>query len=293
MDRIACMEAFAAVALECSFTAAGRRLAQSTKQISKQVAQLESQLGVQLFNRTTRSVALTEVGRAYLERCLPLLDQLAELESVVQERQGALSGSIRITAPTAFGSTRLVEALRPFLSEHPGVSIDLRLADHRVALVEEGFDLAVRIGILRDSTLMARKLVDMPLVCCASPDYLARHGRPRTPAELAGHSCLVDDNMTDPETWQFRGADGEHAVRIAGTFRANAPNAIASMATAGFGIARCPRYVVEAAIDDGRLELVLAQYAAPMFGVHAVYPANRHLTARVRALIDHLVERLR
>jgi len=289
MDTIECMRAFVGVAQEASFTGAGRRLGLSTKQVSKYVGQLEERLEVQLFNRTTRNVALTEVGAAYLDRCRPLLEQFDELESAVQERSESLAGTIRMTAPTGFGSSRLVDALQPFSAEHPRVTVDLRLSDHRVALVEEGFDLAVRIGTLRDSSLVARKLATMPLVVCASPDYLARRGRPQHPAALATHNCLIDDNMREPETWRFVDDDGdERAVRVSGTFRTNAPRALASMALGGVGIARCPLYAVESALDEGRLERLFRGQEGIVFGLYAIYPPNRHLTARVRALIDHL-----
>lgn len=293
MDTIACMRAFAGVAQEQSFTGAGRRLGMSTKQVSKYVGQLEERLEVQLFNRTTRNVSLTEVGAAYLDRCRSLLEQFDELEAAVREQHGALAGTVRVAAPTGFGSTRLVEALRPFMLAHPRVTIDLRLADHRVALVEEGFDLGIRIGVLRDSSLIARKLSTMPLICCASPEYLQRHGHPVHPRALATHSCLIDDNLRDSDNWHFRVDRQEVAVRVSGAFRANAPNAIATMAIAGLGVARCPLYQVDAALADGRLVRLFEGQEAVEFGLYAVYPPNRHLTARVRALIDHLAEAFR
>ncbi len=290
MDTLDGMKTFVAVAQEGSFTAAGRRLNMSTKLVSKYVGQLEERLDTQLFNRTTRSVKLTDVGSAYLERCRPLLEQFDELEALVHERQRALAGPIRITAPTAFGSTRLVIAVRPFLAQHPRVSLDMKLTDHRVAVVEEGFDLAVRIGQRRDSTLIARRLAPMPLVVCASPEYLREHGRPAHPSALATHRCLIDENLTASSTWRFLVDGDELSVRVSGPVRANAPTAIAAMAVGGIGIALCPQYVVEAHLQAGRLERLFTAHTANHFGVYALYPPNRHLTARVRALIDHLAE---
>ena len=292
MDQIETMRAFTAVAQEGSFTAAARRLGVSTKLVSKYVQQLEARLETRLFNRTTRSVSLTDVGTAYLQRCRPILDQVDELDSLVKEQHTSLAGPIRIAAPTGFGSTTLAQALTPFMGAHPEVKIDLKLSDNRVALIEEGFDLAIRVGTLRDSTLMARKLADMPLIVCASPAYLTQHGRPSTPKALAMHACLVDENQADATTWRFHSARGDIAVKVSGTFRANSPAAIAQMAIGGLGVARSPRYVVESALADRRLEPLLAKFKTDEFGLYALYPFNRHLTARVRALIDHLAEYL-
>ncbi len=292
MDKFETMRAFTAVAQEGSFTAAGRRLGASTKLVSKYVQQLEAMLETQLFNRTTRSVVLTDVGAAYLERCRPILEQVDELEALVQERQTSLAGPIRITAPTAFGSTKLTAALAPFMSTHRAVEIDLKLSDSRVALVEEGFDLAIRIGTLRDSTLIAKKLADMPLIVCAAPDYLDKHGRPDNPKALATHDCLIEANQMDATNWRFRSDHVDIAVRVQGTFHANSPGAVAQMAISGLGVARCPRYVVETGLKGGSLEQLLSDYRTDEYGLYALYPQNRHLTARVRALIDHLVRYL-
>ncbi|WP_300013522.1 LysR family transcriptional regulator [uncultured Roseobacter sp.] len=293
MDTIDTMRSFLAVAQEGSFTAAGKRLGLSTKLVSKYVAQLEGRLSTQLFNRTTRSVALTDVGIAYLERCRPIVEQIDELDDLVQERQSALAGPIRLTAPTGFGSTNLTQALAPFMKAHPDVDIDLRLSDARVALVEEGFDLAVRIGVLRDSTLIARKLADMPLIVCASPAYLAANGHPGDPMALATHSCLIDENPADATAWWFRTGARDFVVKTAGAFHANAPAAIANMAIAGLGIARCPQYAIARSLADGSLEQLFPEYETEIFGLYALYPPNRHLTARVRALIDHLASHFR
>lgn len=292
MDKIETMRAFTSVAQEGSFTAAARRLGMSTKLVSKYVQQLEERLETQLFNRTTRSVSLTDIGAAYLERCRPIIEQVDDLDSLVKERQTKLAGPIRITAPTVFGSTKLTQALIPFMLAHRSVEIDLKLSDNRVALVEEGFDLAVRVGALRDSTLIAKKLSDMPLVVCASPSYLERHGRPSSPKALATHDCLIDENQSDATVWQFSSGRRDLAVKVGGTLRANSPGAIAQMAVGGLGIARSPFYVVEQALDDGRLEQLLPEFTTDEFGLYALYPPNRHLTRRVRALIDHLAQEL-
>ena len=288
MDKIETMRAFIAVAQEGSFTDAGRRLGLSTKLVSKYVRHLESRLKTQLFNRTTRSVSLTDVGAAYLEQCRPILEQIDDLDSLVRERQGALAGPIRLTAPTGFGSTRLSQALVPFLRKHPDVEVDMKLTDYRVALVEEGFDLAIRIGALTDSTLIARKLVDMPLMLCASPDYLQHHGWPQSPQALATHACLVNSNQVERNIWRFRKNGEEQVVRLNGAVQSNSPGALVRLAIGGLGITLAPYYAAKAALEAGELERVLPGFETEVFGVYALYPPNRHLTRRLRALIDHL-----
>jgi DNA-binding transcriptional LysR family regulator len=256
--------------------------------VSKHVAQLEARLRTRLFNRTTRQVRLTDVGEAYLARCRPLLVEFDELEAVVLERQTELSGRIRVTAPTGFGNLRLVPALRPFLTRHPDIRLELRLTDVPVALVEEGLDLAVRIGAPRDSSLMARRLAPMPAVVCATPDYLAVHGRPEHPRDLARHDCLIDLNQRDPWTWRFGPPSAQVVVNVTGRFEVNSPSANAVMVQEGLGVARCPLYQVEAALKRGTLVRLLERFETDESGLYALYPFNRYLTARVRALIDHL-----
>lgn len=289
MDTIEGMRVFVAVAKHQSFTGGARRLGVSTKLASNHVKQLEERLKAQLFNRTTRSVNLTETGHAYLERCLPLLDQFDELEGLVHANQSELAGSIRVTAPTGFGSRELVDALCPFQLEHPKVTIELNLSDQRVSVVEEGFDLAIRIGALVDSSLMARKLKDMRLVVFASPEYLARCGVPAQPSDLASHQCLLSRTSIDPEHWRFRQGNTTQSVRVDGPFRANSPRAITQMAAGGLGIGKGPIYAAESFIKSGRLRLLFEDVETTGAAIYAVYPPNRHLTARIRALIDHLV----
>ena len=290
MDTIVGMRTFVAVARQQSFTTGAKTLDISTKLASKYVRQLEEHLGAQLLHRTTRSVTLTETGKTYFDRCVQLLDQFDELEGLVQERQSELAGPIRITAPTGFGSTQLVEVLKPFQAANPKVSIDLHLSDQHVALVEEGFDLAIRFGDLVDSNLIARKLITMRGVYIASPDYLAKYGEPIHPEALLMHNCLIQRSSHDPHHWIFN-VDGKRvSYSVNGSFQANSPLAIARMAVGGLGIGMCPMYVVEPFIRDGSLNVIFEDNEATAFNLYAVYPPSRHLTARVRALIDHLAE---
>ncbi|MEM7642668.1 MAG: LysR family transcriptional regulator [Pseudomonadota bacterium] len=293
MDIVDGMRTFAAVAQTGSFTRAADTLGISAKLASKYVGQLETRLGAQLLHRTTRSVTLTDIGEAYLLRCRPLLDQFDELESVVQTHQSDLAGTIRLAAPTGFGSTHLTQALRPFLSAHPKVSVEMHLSDHHVNIVEQGVDLAIRFGVSEGSTLIARKLADMRIVCCASPDYLSERGTPARPADLAGHDCLLQTTSGAGDHWPFVVDGTRQEIAVSGRFRANSPLAVANMATGGLGIGRIPLYTAEPFLRDGRLMLILDDHESDRLVLHAVYPPGRHLTARLRALIDHLARALR
>ena len=288
MDTVEGMRAFVAVATHQSFTEGAKRVGISTKLASKYVGQLEQRLNAQLLHRTTRSVTLTDTGRSYFDRCLPLIEQFDELEDLVQLRQADLSGRIRITAPTGYGAMHLVRLLHPFQDAHPDVEIELHLSDHNISLVDDGFDLALRFGTLKDSNLVARKLMDMRIVCCASPGYLKAHGVPQQPQALTTHNCLVQTIGSQNDQWDFKGPDGIYKVPVSGNFRANSPPAVASMAADGLGIARMPLYTAQPYLDDGRLQLLFEEAEARVIGMYAVYPPSRHLTVRIRALIDHL-----
>lgn len=289
MDTIKCMETFVAVATNQSFTQGAKQLSISAKLASKYVQNLETKLGAQLFYRTTRSVTLTDTGQAYYERCVPLLDQFDELEGMVQQRQSDLAGPIRITAPTGFGSKQLIKAISAFQVQHPKVTIDLHLADHVVSIVEGGFDVAIRFGALEDSTLIARQLMDMRIVVVASPSYLLAHGTPTHPNELAAHNCLLQMTTKDPVHWKFRIDNDIKTYKVSGSFHANSPRAITHLALEGLGIARAPFYAVAPYLARGELQMLLEQQEASAVPLNAVYPPNRHLTARIRAFIDHLV----
>ncbi|MEP3298714.1 MAG: LysR family transcriptional regulator [Pseudoruegeria sp.] len=288
MDTITGMRVFAAVATHRSFTDGAKRAGVSAKLASKYVGQLEERLDAQLFHRTTRTVNLTETGTVYLERCLPLLEQFDELEGLVHATQSELAGRIRITAPTGFGSAQLVHLLQPFQHAHPKVAIDLHLSDQTVSVVDEGYDLAIRFGVQKDSSLVARKLMDMRIVCCASPDYLETHGTPKEPAALATHNCLIQNRSTTTDHWEFKDQTGQISIPVTGNFRANSPLAIANMAADGLGIGRVPLYTATPFLIEARLTVLFEAQESKVTALYAVYPPSRHLTARVRALIDHL-----
>jgi len=288
MDKIDRMRAFALVANNASFTIAAQRMGRSSRLVSKYVADLENALGVQLLNRTTRSVSLTDAGATYLALCSPLLDGFDELEDRVRNEQASLRGAVHISAPTGFGALRLVPSLARFAVEHPNVELDLQFSDRRVSIIEEGLDLAIRIGPMRDSSLKVRQLGRMPLVVCASPAYLERVGTPSHPQKLAAHECILDGNMTEPTVWRFDMNGKEEAVQVNGRFRMNAPAGSAHLAATGAAIARCPAYTVAEALEAGALVELFAEHRVSPYTVAALFPQNRRLTTRVRALIDHL-----
>lgn len=293
MDTLDGMRTFALVASEGSFTAAAKRLNMTTKLASKYVRQLEERLGAQLLSRTTRSVSLTDVGRAYFERCRPLLEQFDELEAIVREQQQDLAGVIRISAPTGFGSSNLTRAIEPFLSANPSVSIELKLADRLVSLVDEGFDLVIRLGRLHDSTHIARLLRPMRLVVAASPDYLAKAVPLDHPRDLSRHNCLINMAGMVGNNWPFQEEGREFTVKVSGAFRTDAPRAQAEMAAQEHGVTFLPYYAAQPFLEAGSLVLLFEAFEAVEIGVYALYPSNRHLPARVRALIDHLAENFR
>ena len=290
MDRLDEIAAFAAVADARSFTQGARRLGVSSAQISKLVARLEDRLGARLLNRTTRDVSLTDTGRAYLDRARGLLEDFEALESSVREEDGP-RGTLRISAPVAFGAKQLDPALLDFAEAYPEVALEVFYADRMVNLVDEGFDVGVRIGQLEDSSLIARKLAPVRLVTCASPAYLQAHGSPQTPAELAGHRTIIDLNARDPYVWGF-GAGGEcMETRVQGRLRFASAEACLEAAERGLGIARAPAFVAAERLRAGTLVPLLCGYEPETLHVHAVYPHARHLAPKVRALVDFLARR--
>jgi len=291
MDRLHAMLAFRAVADSGSFSAAGRALGRSKTVISKLVADLESHLGARLLNRTTRSVSLTEVGRQYHARCVQLLADLDELEGIAREAQASPRGHLKLAGPQTFGELYLVPALSDFAELHPGISVELTLTDRFVDLVEERFDLGIRIADLPDSTLVARRLADMRLIVCAAPDYLEAHGRPAQPQDLVRHECIIDSNFRQPWLWPFAGDGQRSTVRVTGRFSVNSARAACDLAVAGAGIVMAPNFVADPHIAAGRLQPLLTAYASAPRGIYAVYPNPRHVALRLRVLIDFLVAR--
>jgi DNA-binding transcriptional LysR family regulator len=290
VDRLDEINAFVGVADASSFTQAARRLGVSSAQVSKLVARLENRLGARLLNRTTRDVALTDTGRAYLDRARLLLEEFASLESSVRDEQGP-SGTLRISAPVSFSAEELTPALLDFAAAYPQVALDVSSADRMVNLVEEGFDVAVRIGRLEDSSLVARKLAAVRMVACASPDYLARAGRPETPEALSAHAAILDSNGADSSVWGFGDGPQRREVRVSGRLRFSGARACVDAAVAGFGVARVPAFAAADDLRAGKLTALLCGFEPELIHVHAVYPHGRHLAAKVRVFVDFLARR--
>lgn len=292
MDRLASMEAFVRVA-ECkSFSEAARRLRSSKSLISRQVAALEAELGVRLFHRTTRSLSLTEEGRSYHAQVTRILNDIEEANQSVSRAQAAPRGRLKLSAPMSFGILHLAPALPDFLARYPEVALDLNLNDRYVDVVDEGFDLAIRIGRLADSSLVARKLATLRMILCASQDYLLTHGTPGIPEDLRRHQCLCySTNSLAPE-WRFAAPDGSPlAVQIDGRLHANNGDALRIAALRGQGIVYLPSFIVGGDLQAGTLVSLLPDYIPADSGIYAVYPHSRHLSAKVRAFIDFLAER--
>ena len=292
MDSLNAMEVFVRVVQAGSFSAAARALDLTPSAVSKQIGRLEDRLGARLMNRTTRQLSLTEVGAGYYERASRILADIAEAERAVADLHGAPRGTLRLNLPHFFGRRYVVPLIPDFVAAHPEVRIHVTLNDRFVDLVEEGVDLAVRIGELQDSSLIARRLVANRRVVCGAPDYFARHGRPRVPAELEGHNCLVYTYRASRNDWHFTTPEGgEEVVTVAGNLEANEAEALYSLVLAGFGIGLLPLWLVGPDLEAGRLEQACPGYHGPDSEISVVYPPGRHLSPKVRAFVDFLVER--
>ena len=292
MDKLGDMAAFVRVVEARTFTQAAERLGWSKSVVSRRIAELEDRLGVRLLNRSTRRLSLTEAGQAFYERCARILADVDETEAAVSSLHTEPRGLLRVNAPMTFGMLHLAPAISAFLDRFPDVEIDLVLNDRFVDLIDEGFDLALRIGDLADSSLVARRLAPCLRVLCASPDYLARCEEPATPAGLTDHDCLLYSNIPNSDVWRLTDSGGtDHVVRVRSRLRVNNGDVLREAAAAGLGITLLPTFIVAEAIADRRLRPILCDYRPPPTVVHALYPHNRHLSTKVRAFVDFLAER--
>jgi DNA-binding transcriptional LysR family regulator len=285
------MQVFVQVVESMSFVRAAERLGLSTTAVSKHVAELERHLQTRLLQRTTRRVSLTETGRAFHERCVQIIAELDEAERAAAPDAAAPRGTIRLTTSVNFGTSQVTPAITSFLARHPQVKFDVSLSDRIVDIVEEGFDLAIRIGATGHENLVARRLGDTRLVACASPDYVARHGAPAAPEDLARHNCLTYEYAMR-NAWTFRDAAGrERTVRVAGSLNSNNGELNAAAAAQGLGITLEPDFIVGAQLTSGALVRLLESFEAPGLPIYAVYPSRRFLPAKVRAFVDFLAGR--
>ena len=293
MDRLDCDRMFVAVLDFGSFAEAAKRLGISSGQASKLVSKLESDLGVQLLKRTTRALSPTEVGQAYYGRLKGLIEEFDALDASVRNASGAPAGRLRVTAPLSFGTIQLTPRLLDFARAFPDIQLDVGFSDRMVNLVEEGFDMAIRIGKSADSSLITRKLCDARIVLVASPEYLAARGRPATLEDLAAHDCIIDTNFRDPFDWSFNSPRGQIAVAVTGRIRFSNGEACLAAAEAGLGIARIPSFIAGPRIREGRLVTLLPETEDLSHVIHAVYPPARHLALKVRVLVDFLANSFR
>jgi len=288
MDRLTSLEVYAKVVETGSFIAASRALGISRPMASKHLQSLETSLGVRLLNRSTRRISLTEAGRLFHQRCQTILSELEEALAEAGNLQIEPKGLLRINAPITFGRAHLARAIAEFQSIYPGVNVDLTLNDRLVDIVDEGFDLAVRIGNLEDSSLVARNLAPCRMVVCAAPDYIQSHGQPDHPQQLAEHNCLIYAYFSQQRRWIFDNESGEIAVAVEGDYRANFGEALVEAACAGRGIILEPSFTVNPYIADGRLVPLLEGFEPKPLGIFALYPPARALPKKVRTFIDHL-----
>ncbi len=288
MDRLACDRMFVTVIERGSFSAAARKLGVSSGQASKLVSRLEEMLGVQLLHRTTRSISPTEAGRAYFDRIRVLLDELEDLNASIRSVSGEARGRLVMSVPVNFGTQVLAPLFAEFARLHPLIELDVSFSDRLVNLVDEGFDLALRIGLLRDSALVARKLCPIRVVTTAAPSYLAEFGTPQRPEDVTGHECILDANFADVATWRFA---GDVSVPVRGRLRFASAEACSAAAANGLGLVQGPSFVAGDRIRAGQLVPVLSDDEADPLGLWAVYTTGRHLATKVRVMVDFLVDR--
>lgn len=290
MDKLTALKVFTAVVAEDSFARAAERLGMSRTAVSKHMMDLEAELDARLLTRTTRRLSLTATGSSYFERAQRILSDLEEADAEASQLTVDPKGHLRLNAPMSFGVSHLAPHLKNYLDRYPEVTIDLSLNDRQVDLVEEGFDLAIRIAKLADSSLIARRIAYSRVVACASPKYLEEHGSPLEPEALTSHTCLTYSNMKDPDVWRFRQDGKETKVKVPSKAVCNNGDALMAAAISGLGIIYQPSFIVGPALRSGELVEILRDCVDGGFNIYAVYPSSRHLPARVRTFIDHLAE---
>jgi DNA-binding transcriptional LysR family regulator len=293
MDRFAALRAFITVAEAGNFAAAARELGLSRSQVNRSVINLEDRLGVHLFNRTTRAVAMTPSGRAFYERVKSVLADLSEAEAAIQDDHEQAQGEMRINAPMSFGTLHLARALSAFMARHPRIRVQLSLTDRFVDPVAEGFDMTVRIGEVREQpSLIDHEIVEMRRVICVAPSFVEHHGAPTAVADLMSAPCLHYGNLPTGNSWRLIDTAGTpHDVRVNGVLCSNNAEVLREAAVAGLGIALLPTFIAGAELQSGRLISVLDEYRAPTIALSLLYPPNRHLSARTRLFVEFMHER--
>ncbi|UXK09026.1 LysR family transcriptional regulator [Shewanella putrefaciens] len=292
MEHFSALPIFVTV-VECgSFSGAGQKLGLSKSAVSKRITLLEQSLGLQLLHRTTRSLSLTEAGARYYNYVCPAVQLAQEGLDAISELQQAPQGHLRISVPMVFGRVYIAPLIAEFLRQYPDIQLQMHMDDKTTDLITGGFDLAIRIGELPDSSLIARKLAPCLSVICAAKDYLAQHGLPSTPAALTQHNCLFYSYFQDGVEWSFQSPNGVQRVQPKGNYQVNNSDAIHQACLDGLGIANLPRFIVEPDLQTGRLQALLTDYPLPEHGIYAVYPQRKYLPTKVSVLIAFLMEKL-
>lgn len=284
MNRWEGLDEFIAVAETGQFTAAAQRIGLSSSQVSRQIARLEERLQTRLFYRSTRKVALTEAGQTFLQHCQRLVDARDEAMRAISDLTGEPKGLLRMTCAVAYGERFIVPLVNAFMARHPQLRVDIELSNRPLDLVHEGLDLAIRLGRLQDSRLVATRLAPRIMYLCAAPSYLERYGRPHSLSELARHNCLVGSS----DQWTFQQDGKEQSLRVQGNWRCNSGQAVLDAALRGFGLCQLPDYYVLDHLKSGELVSLLEQHRPPNTAVWALYPQQRHLSPKVRQLVDAL-----
>ena len=293
MDRFQEMRVFAAVVDAGSFVGASDAIEMSKPAVSRYVRDLEARLGVRLLQRTTRKLSLTDEGTVFYARCKDLLANVEEAEAEITSRTGEASGLLKVNVPVSFGILHLAPLWAEFMARHPKVTLEITLSDRVVDLVDEGFDVAVRIARLLSSSLVSRKIASTSMVVCASPVYLEKHGTPAHPADLADHAVLAYSLFAAGDNWEFEGPQGKVMVKVAPRMHSNSGDTCRAAALKHQGIIFQPSFLVGDDLKSGALVQLLPEYLSIALGVYAVYPTRKHLSPKVRLLIDYLIESAR
>lgn len=292
MDRFENMNAFVRVVETGSISGAADRMDVAKSVVSRRLKELEAHLGVELFHRSTRQMNLTDSGRAFYQQSVRILADIVEAEHATSQFHGALKGNLKVAVPLSFGLMHLGPAISEFLQAHPEITFDLDFNDRQVDILTEGFDLAIRIASLPDSSLIARRLAPIQAIMCASPSYLARMGEPQSPEELIHHRCLAYNLISNFENWNLYNTEGQLIrTKIAPHLKASNGEFLRDAAVAGSGIILMPTFIVYKEIERGALIPLLTQYTFSQLSAYAIYPQTRHLSQRVRAFVDFLIQR--
>ena len=293
MDVMHSMAVFKRVVEAKSFSAVARETNMSQSTVSKHIASLEERLDTKLLNRSTRSLKLTEAGKEYYQHCIRILNDFQEAEASIGKGKIDPTGTLRISTSAAFGRTYILPFLNEFLSTYPDIKIDLMFGDKYTDLVKEGIDLAIRIGPLEDSSLIAKKIGSSPRIVVASPEYLVKHGRPKKPADLIKHSCLFYSLQKSPDLWYFNSTqEGDESIRVDGRVKASSPDAVCDATLEGLGISILGEWYVREHIKKGRLIKILPDFKPTAYDIHAVYPERRFVPQKVKRMIEFIADKI-